>query len=214
MQITKKDYLIVGIIGILFGLLLIPVLKNIQLSFFQVNLVNSILLVIVFAIFAVVALWVSSLLAKIIPVFLQVAKFAAVGGLNTLLNLGVLNLLIYIFSIAKGLPYSIFIAIAFIIANFNSYFWNKYWTFGSKEEAGVKEFGQFFVVSLVGFGINVGVASLIVNVIGSVGGISDARWANVGALSATVVSLVWNFVGYKFIVFKKKDQIASQPSLN
>ncbi len=209
-EVNKRDYLIVGIIGALIGLLTIPILTNINLPlFFKVNISNSILLILFFAVFALLALWVSALLAKVVPVMLQIAKFAAVGGLNTLLNLGVLNLLIYIFSIAKGLPYSIFIAIAFIIANINSYFWNKYWTFGSKGEVGVKEFGQFFVVSLVGFGISVGVASLVVNVIGPVGGISDARWANIGALSATVGSLAWNFVGYKFIVFKKKDQVLS-----
>ncbi|PIP92113.1 hypothetical protein COW77_01700, partial [Candidatus Wolfebacteria bacterium CG18_big_fil_WC_8_21_14_2_50_39_7] len=85
----------------------------------------------------------------------------------------------------------------------NSYFWNKHWTFGVSDSANIKEFSQFMAVSLVGFAINVGAASLLVNFIGSPESISPERWANIGALSATIISLVWNFVGYKFIVFKR-----------
>jgi len=35
-------------------------------------------------------------------------------------------------------------------------------------------------------------------------GIGEKGWANIAAIVATAVSILWNFVGYKFIVFKKK----------
>lgn len=65
-----------------------------------------------------------------------------------------------------------------------------------------KEFLQFFVVSCIGFALNVGLATLIVNVLGPQWGVSAKLWANVGALGGTLVGLVWNFLGYKLIVFK------------
>jgi putative flippase GtrA len=202
-SIGKKDYLIVSIVGFFVGLLLLPVLKNLKLPFLKLNFGSGLLIVIGFAIFAILALLAVSLLSRRIPVLLQFAKFAAIGALNTLLDLGVLNILIFASGIALGYWYSLFKAISFIIANINSYFWNKYWTFGSGGRASVKEFSQFLMVSVVGFGINIGTASLVVNVIGAPENFSPERWANIGAVSATIISLIWNFIGYKFFVFKK-----------
>lgn len=201
--VSKKDYFLVSIVGFFFGLLLLPVLNNIKLSFVHLNFLNVCLIVVGFTVFANIALWVISLLSGRFPILLQFAKFAAIGALNTLLDLGILNLLIFVSGIVVGYWYSIFKATSFVVANINSYYWNKYWTFGSSGSATVKEFSQFFIVSLVGFGINIGAASLIVNVIGPMAGISLTRWANIGAVAAIVISLVWNFVGYKFFVFKK-----------
>lgn len=203
-MITKKDYYIISIIGFLFGLLLLPVLNNIELSFLTVNFKSAFLIIVGFAVFANLALWLVFLFSRFIPILLQIAKFAAVGGLNTLLDLGVLNVLISISGVAVGFWYPVFKGISFIIANINSYFWNKFWTFGVSDKVNVKEFGQFMAVSVIGFGINVGVASLLVNFVGSPEGISPERWANIGALSATIISLIWNFIGYKFIVFGGK----------
>ncbi len=136
----------------------------------------------------------------------QAAKFILVGILNTLIDLGVLNLLIFATGIATGLGFSAFKGISFLAAVINSYFLNRFWTFKSAgQNDKKKEFSQFFIISVIGFGINVGIASLVVNVIGNqliVFGISDKIWANIGALAATFVSMVWNFIGYKFIVVK------------
>ncbi|MBI2041883.1 MAG: GtrA family protein [Candidatus Nealsonbacteria bacterium] len=134
----------------------------------------------------------------------QAVKFILVGILNTLIDLGVLNFLIFASGIAAGPGYSLFKGISFTAAVVNSYFLNKFWTFKVQKTNGVKrEFTQFFIVSLVGFGVNVGVASLVVNVIGVQFGLSPKIWANIGALCATFAAMVWNFLGYKFIVFKK-----------
>jgi len=201
--ITKKDYFLVAIIGFFFGLLLLPILNNLKIAFLPINLSSGLLLVVGWIIFAVFALWIASLLAHLLPILLQFAKFGAVGALNTLFDLGILNTLIFFSGVASGYWYSIFKATSFIIASTNSYLWNKYWTFGVSGSVNVREFGQFFIVTLIGFVINVSVASIIVNAVGPVAGISQALWANVGALSATIVSLLWNFTGYKFFVFKR-----------
>jgi len=141
----------------------------------------------------------------------QAGKFVLVGILNTLIDLGVLNLLIFITGIASGFGYSAFKGISFTVAVVNSYILNKFWTFSAFAKASAdkkssgREFSQFFIVSVIGFGINVGVASLVVNVIGNpftFSGVSDTIWANVGAIVATFCAMAWNFLGYKFIVFK------------
>ena len=139
------------------------------------------------------------------PIIRQAIKFVLVGILNTLVDLAVLNMLIFVSGISAGFGYSAFKGISFTVAVINSYFLNKFWTFKvQKMEGAKKEFAQFFTVSLIGFGINVGVASLVVNAIGPQLGIAPKIWANIGAICATLVGMTWNFLGYKFIVFKDK----------
>lgn len=204
-MITRKDYFLISIIGFFFGLLLLPVLSNTKLIFETITFTNGLFVVLLCFVLANIALFVVSILARWLAIVLELAKFAAIGGLNTLLDLGVLNILISLSGIAVGYWYTLFKACSFIVANINSYFWNKHWTFGASGKTSAKEFGEFFGVSLVGFGINIAIASLVVNVMGAPQAISSARWANIGALSATVISLIWNFIGYKFFVFKKKS---------
>ena len=195
----KIDGTISIIIGFLIGALCFLVLKHIE-----IKIPYSWLLFIVFPPFALLGMFIASYIGRKLLVIFQIAKFLLVGVLNTFVDLGVLNLLILISGIASGFGYSIFKGISFIIAVINSYFWNKFWTFGKKEATqSTKEFSQFFIVSTIGFGMNVGIASLVVNVIGPQFGLTEKIWANIGAITATVIAFAWNFLGYKFIVFKK-----------
>lgn len=164
----------------------------------------GLLLAVIVPIAAATCLYITSLIGKKVPVIFQAGKFVTVGISNTLIDWGVLNLQILLTGITAGLFYPVFKGVSFLIAIINSFLWNKFWTFkkGETEKTGT-EFLQFLIVSGIGLGINVGIASLAVNVIGPQGGISPKIWATVGALIATMFSMVWNFLGYKFIVFKK-----------
>lgn len=209
-MVTKKDYFLVAVIGFCFSVFAVPVVNNIK-SGGNLGIGTIVGIIIIFTLFAVIALWLSALIAKKIPLALQLAKFAAVGAFNTFLDWGVLNILIALTAVVSGTGYALFKGISFIVANIGSYYWNRYWTFGVQEKATNKEFGKFFGVSLVGLVLNIGIASLIVNMIHPIGGLNPKVWANVGAAVATVASLVWNYIGYKFFVFAsdKKERVST-----
>ncbi len=144
------------------------------------------------------------------PAIGQFIRFGLIGGMNTLIDLGVLNTLMFASGLKTGIYYTIFKTISFTFAATSSYFFNKYWAFkdkDKKEEA--KKFSQFFLISIIGAIINVGTATLVVRYLKpALGGtliipLSDQLWGNVGALCGTAIGLIWNFIGYKFIVFKK-----------
>ena len=135
--------------------------------------------------------------------FKQFIKFGIVGVSGTIIDLGILNILIFISDHASGAWFPLFKGTSTALAIVNSYIWNRKWTFKSQNDAKVIEFGNFFIISVIGLGINVGVASSIVNLAEPIGGISPHLWANVGAIAATSVSLFWNFLCYKFFVFRK-----------
>lgn len=138
-----------------------------------------------------------------IKTLFQFIKFGIVGVLNTAVDLAILNLLIFATDIATGWQFSVFKGISFAAAVTNSYFWNKFWTFKDRDKIGPGEVSQFAAISVGGFLVNVGVASFVVNFVPPMGGASEIMWANVGAVFAIAFSLLWNFIGYKFVVFKK-----------
>jgi len=197
---TKKDFLCILVIGFAVGLLAQPIIGN---------LVSQLSLALRFAVFfgflvlAPLLLFIAYLIGKFIPVIYQFAKFAAVGTLNTFIDFGVLNLEIFLFSASSGILYSVFKGISFLAATTNSFFWNKYWTFNSKTPANPKETLKFYVVAIVGWVINVSLASFVVNVLSRPISFSPNLWANVGALVGVAGSFLWDFLGYKFIVFKQ-----------
>jgi len=196
----KIDIILALVIGEVIAWFFYGILKNLG---FEIRFLGLIL-VIFFPILALLGIWIAWLLGKKFLWIFQSAKFLLIGALATLVDLGVLNLLIWISGLAAGLPFSIFKGISFIVATCSKYLGDKFWAFEKMEKIGIgKEFNQFFIVTLIGLGINIGAASLIVNVAGPQFGLTEKIWANIGAILAAFVSAVWNFLAYKFIVFKK-----------
>ncbi|HCP08191.1 MAG TPA: hypothetical protein DIT25_00080 [Candidatus Moranbacteria bacterium] len=201
--LTKRDHLLISFIGISFAIFSIPILRNLNLPFFEINVINSLILIIFFFVFANIALWIAALIAKKIPPVLQIAKFGAVGAFNTFFDWGILNFLIVLTGIAAGFGFTAFKGTSFLIATVGSYFWNKLWTFKATEKSSAEEVGKFAIVSFVGFLINMTAATLIVFAFTGGEVMTAGRLANAAALAATMFSMIWNFLGYKFIVFKK-----------
>jgi len=193
MTTVKKDIIASLIIGEICAWLMLVISK-----IFIQNFRLWWLLPIVFPVLCAGGMVAALLFKEKLLILYQFAKFFLVGGMNTLVDLGILNLLIFVSEISSGLWYSVFKGFSFLVATINSYLWNKLWTF----KTGKGTFSQFLVVSFIGLLINVGIASLVVNSIGIQFGLSAAAWASIGALAGSVVGLIWNFLGYKFIVFK------------
>jgi len=195
----KTDIIISPIIGLFIGIFFFIFLRTLQ-----INIPQSWLLLIVFPPLTLLGLFIASIIGKKFFALYQMAKFVLVGALNTMVDLGVLNFLMWISGIYTGVFYSIFKGFSFLAASTNSYFWNKHWTFEKKEEAFARqEYFKFLIIVTIGFLINVGIATFTVSIIGPQFGISEELWANVGAFVAILFAWVWNFTGAKFIVFKK-----------
>ncbi len=139
-------------------------------------------------------------------VFHKLGKFVMVGILNTGIDFFVFDTFIVATGSDKGVPIILFKSVSFLCALFNSYEMNRLWTFDSEaaEQRSKKEFMRFTAITVVGFFVNVGVTFLLVSVVSPLMNLSQIRWDNVAAAVATVFNLIWNFIGYKFFVFKSK----------
>lgn len=200
-KLTSRDILFGAINGLIFGALLPVVLKNMNIA---ISMNKGIIIAIVFTILAAVGVCIGYFLSKYIRVFFQIAKFGCVGAANFAVDIGILNLLIFLSGTAVGLAYIIFKIISFAFAVTNSYIWNKIWTFKKTDSKDTgKEFAQFIMISVIGLILNAAVAGFLVIVVGPLGGIKVKTWASVSAAVASVCVMAWNFIGYKFWVFKK-----------
>ncbi|AIE84421.1 YqeG family HAD IIIA-type phosphatase [Fimbriimonas ginsengisoli] len=90
--------------------------------------------------------------------------------------------------------------IASLFAMFNSFVWNRLWTFEVRgKEERLKQMKRFYAVSLVGLVINNVVFTLFFNIIPGHRGVSLAVANALGA----VVAAAWNFYGSRRYAFKQ-----------
>lgn len=128
----------------------------------------------------------------------QFIKFGVVGITGTLIDLGVYNLLALLFG------FNIYFArtISFVLAATNNYILNRKWTFRNKNKNVAKQFFKFFLISLIGLGLNLIIMKfcqkLVVNVQ------NEFLKLNIPVLIAIVIVLFWNFFINKYWTFKEK----------
>lgn len=160
------------------------------------------------------------------PIVRQFAKFAIVGGTSTVIDLGLHRYLMFNAPYGDGLlrdafgswlrenlsflfggatPYDasfpMFKILTSGIAMFNSFIWNRRWTFKIKgKEDRHKQLVKFFAVSIAGVGLNVLIASSLSTIIP---GHPTRSWAIASAV-ATIAVAFWNFSGQKLWAFRKK----------
>lgn len=219
----RSDVVAVLILGEITSWLILSVVKGFLKPdlYAKVSGVLHLGLPILFPVACLIFIFIANIISRKIMVVHEIAKFILVGGLNTLVDWGILSFLILasknagtasnkvlfeVFSVTI-VYYSIFKAISFLIATTNSYIWNKFWTFSRKTTETVgREFMQFVVVSVIGFLINVGIASSVFKFIAAPRNFNLDQWGLIAAAIATIISLIWNFIGYKFIVFEKSKE--------
>lgn len=142
---------------------------------------------------------------RVVELLPRMLRFGVVGFMNTVVDLIVLNVLLYLFAgpetHARLFPF--FATAGFIVATLNSYLWNRAWTFRAERGKAAAELPRFYGVTIVSFLVNVGLSSLLVW-LHPFPELSQTLWANVAKLAAVAVSLSLNFIGYHKLVFREK----------
>lgn len=144
-------------------------------------------------------------------------RFLLAGGLNTGLDFLFLNILVFLFNALPLVANTISVIIGITI----SYFLNHYFVFKSTETVTLKKYFMFFLAT--------GFSSLIIQSVIILGFaaffqtdfsrslfvVSDSPMTefvelNIAKAVAVVIGMVWNFLIYKYFIFK--DRTASVPT--
>jgi len=123
----------------------------------------------------------------------QFVKFGVVGVSSTVIDWGIYLLLTRIF----GIFYLMAKILSFSVALFNSYFWNRRWTFRSNDPKKLHEFIKFLFISIVGVVLNSSIMYISVEHLK----LNDLY----GLFLATIIVMFWNFTANKFYTFRESQ---------
>ena len=129
-------------------------------------------------------------------------RFGIIGVINTALDFGLLFVFSSLFGVPRGFANMLSTSISFIF----SFFANKRYTFkSSSKENIVREMILFTVVTLFGLWVIQGlIIHFLTPVIMNVG-FTEELALLASKLVATVASLIWNYLLYSRVVFKKAN---------
>lgn len=154
------------------------------------------LFLIVLPILSVIGLKITELIGRKFLFMHQAGKYILAGSFADVIDIKAFQFLFLI------LPFSLPMkAVSFLIATAIKYWANKHWSFEKheKENQG-REVLWFFGVTLVGLLIDV-VAFYYLTKLNIA--IPLKLWTELSIILAALAAAVWNFLGYKFLVFKK-----------
>ena len=121
--------------------------------------------------------------------WLQLVKFVAVGGTGYVVNIGVYALV----HEGIGIGHLRSATVAFLVAVFNNFWWNRHWTFGARTGHAGFQAARFFAVSVGAFFFALAVSQALV---------STTELPDVVAQAISiVVATPLNFVGNKMWSF-------------
>lgn len=199
----KIDIYLSLITGIGVGVLFVWLLVNSQI---YISRTLAFFLPIIFPALAIVGVGVSEILGRKFLFIYQLAKFLLVGAMFGLFDVTILNILILSLGITKQntARYILFVGISFLIVTVLKYVLNKYWAFEEKEKERIeREFITFLGVTIISGFIQATTASFVFNWLVNNTVLSEILIANIGKLAGIIIASAWNFIGYKFFVFKK-----------
>ncbi len=94
--------------------------------------------------------------------WLQLVRFALVGGSGYVVNLVVFTLLVH----GAEADYRLAATGAFLVAVANNFLWNRRWTFRARDGHAGFQAARFLTVSVVAFGLNLAILALLVEGLG------------------------------------------------
>ncbi len=129
-------------------------------------------------------------------------RFGAVGMVNTAVDFIVLNIFAGLF----GVPIVLSNIVSTTTAMLVSFTLNKRAVFQGSEKGGVKQLFLFFVVTLTGVWlVQGGVLAAVHHLLGPAG-LPEPFILNVAKLAGICVGLIWNYLWYSRVVFKKEKK--------
>jgi putative flippase GtrA len=135
----------------------------------------------------------------------QVLRFGLVGGLNTLVDLLILNILLLLFPTSSTPIILAYSALAYSLGAVNSFLLNKYWTFGYRKRTTWREVVRFIVTTLCGVGwssIILWLASRVLHPFL----VNTTIWANTSKVLAISGTALISYLGMSLWVFVSKTR--------
>lgn len=187
--------------GRFIGFLLSDFLRELGI---ELLLFENLILWIILPFFSLFCLWLAYLIGKKLLFVFQAAKHLLVGAFAVVIDLKVFEFLVWLFAIFFPVNLLAPKGISFLLATFLKYLGNKYWAFQKHEKENLnREVIKFLCITLLGLLMDMGIFYYLVKITGPQFNLSLEGWVKLSVIFAALAAALWNFLGYKFLVFKK-----------
>lgn len=121
--------------------------------------------------------------------WMQLARFALVGGSGYVVNLATFALCVHAF----GIDYRVAAVVAYLISVANNFWWNRHWTFGAHDGHAGFQAARFLTVSTLTFGFTFVVLTVLVDAAGMAEVPAQAIAIATGMPLSFVGNKLWSF---------------------
>jgi putative flippase GtrA len=132
------------------------------------------------------------------------SKFSVVGLSNAVIDIGVLNLFLWLEPTREVSLLVLYNGVALVLANLNSYFWNTLWTFRGRAEHDVWQIVLFALQVLVNIGISNGLFWALVHPVIAYTDVPTYLAGNVAKIISVTVASTISFFIMRYVVFSRR----------
>ncbi len=132
------------------------------------------------------------------------SKFSIVGLSNAAIDIGVLNLFLWLEPTREVTMLVIYNGVALVLANLNSYLWNTLWTFRGRADHNFRQIVLFGLQALVNIGISNGLFWALVRPIIVYTEVPTYLAGNVAKIISVTVASTVSFFIMRFVVFSRR----------
>ena len=139
------------------------------------------------------------------------SKFTIVGFSNAVVDIGTLNLFLWLASTREPSVLVLYNTVALVLANANSYFWNTRWTFRSRaQRRDPRQRTLFTLQALFNICVSNGLFFLLVRPVLVYTDVPAYLAGNVAKLISVVVASTIGFFLLRYVVFSHKRHFRSR----
>jgi putative flippase GtrA len=132
------------------------------------------------------------------------SKFSIVGLSNAALDIGILNLFLWLEPTREVTLLVIYNGIALVVANLNSYVWNTLWTFRGRAEHDLRQIVLFGLQVLVNIGISNGLFWALIRPVIVYTEVPTYLAGNVAKIISVTVASTISFFIMRFVIFSRR----------
>jgi putative flippase GtrA len=132
------------------------------------------------------------------------SKFSVIGLSNAVIDIGVLNLFLWLEPTREVSLLVLYNGVALVLANLNSYLWNTLWTFRGRAEHDVRQILLFALQVLVNIGISNGLFWALVHPVIVYTDVPTYIASNVAKIISVTVASTISFFLLRYVVFSRR----------
>ncbi len=135
---------------------------------------------------------------------IRFSKFSMVGLSNAAVDIGVLNMFLWLQPTREPGLLFLFNGIALVLANANSYLWNTMWTFRGRSNPGPRQTTLFIVQAIANITVSNGIFFALIRPLLTDTDIPAYLVGNVAKVISIVVASTMSFFLMRYLVFSRK----------